>query len=79
MRPYCRTREQSDIIRAISLPNAQAKHIFKTFSGDFRDILQTMSYASRSHRGRDRRVTVAFEHCFYVLTCKDTTLVVYLL
>ena len=25
MRPYCRTREQSDIIRANSLPNATAE------------------------------------------------------
>ena len=32
--------------------------IFKTSSRLFRDILQTMSYASRSHRGRDRKVTV---------------------
>ena len=32
--------------------------IFKTSSRLFRDILQTMSYASRSHRGRFRRMTV---------------------
>ena len=40
-------------------------------STHFRDIFKTMSYASRSHRGRFRRVTVSFEHCFHVLTCKD--------
>ena len=31
-----------------------------SFSRHFRDNLQSMSYASRSHRGRFRRMTVAF-------------------
>jgi hypothetical protein len=35
-------------------------HFFMSFSRHFRDILQSMSYASRSHRGRFRRMTVAF-------------------
>ena len=46
-----------------------SQHIL-TFSRHFRDIFETMSLASRSHRGRFRRMTVSFEHCFHVLTCK---------
>ena len=46
-------------------------------STHFRDIFKTMSYASRSHRGRFRRMTVSFEHCFLVLTRKGNNLVLY--
>ena len=46
-------------------------------STHFRDIFETMSLASRSHRGRFRRMTVSFEHCFLVLTRKDNNLVLY--
>ena len=35
-------------------------HFLMSFSRHFRDNLQSMSYASRSHRGRFRRMTVAF-------------------
>ena len=45
------------------------------FSRHFRDILQPMSYASRSHRGRYRRVTVPFEYYSQVIAYKDNTLV----
>ena len=41
--------------------------IVNRFSRHFRDILQPMSYASRSHRGRYRRVTVPFEYCSQVI------------
>ena len=53
-----------------------SQHIL-TFSRHFRDIFETMSLASRSHRGRFRRMTVSFEHCFLVLTRKDNNLVLY--
>lgn len=41
--------------------------IVNRFSRHFRDILQPMSYPSRSHRGRYRRVTVPFEYYSQVI------------
>ncbi|MBP3587290.1 MAG: hypothetical protein J6J29_07340 [Paludibacteraceae bacterium] len=40
-----------------------------------RSHLVRISFASRSHRGRYRRVTVPFEYCSQLIAYKDNTLV----